>query len=541
MATEEVLRKTLRNADGKPFLKYKGIQNTFSMDDFELSIDDVQPDRSGHTRMHVRVPMKLAGFPEDTRCTRSREIALRDLIARRFWESARTNARSPIPKTDGGEVYIPRPGQEIIERMSVVVTDHYVEVRFTADLPAAGGKVSASATEELIFGRIRTIVTDSMMFSSYKRSKLYNHLETAENADHIRASLDGMGLSAFVSDGAVLPRREDNLAPLVDAVPFSCDDALRVTMEVPNGDPVTGMGVRKGFTAVVGPSRSGKSTLADALLAGAYNHIPGDGREYVVSDPNVAFVVSEPGRPADGVDVSASVRDPEFGQYTGRCSSPMSEYVALSEAVEAGSGLVVMDEEYSNPCIIRRGFMTGDNGIVPISDIAHPMGERGISVLMITGDESAVRKADHVLMVDGYVASSLAVERIESDSGYDLPQDRYPMSNGISYEKGRKEVSVTAPSVRAVEIGEYRSEAPVAGVFDTAQTRLIADALVVARELMDGSRTLRQVCEESIAQVMAEDRESKDGQGMHHAYARPIDMAAFLNRHPQMLAIQKRG
>ena len=104
MASEDVLRKTLKNADGKPFMKYKGLTNNFVMDDFELIIDEVQNDRAGHSRMRVRVPMRLAGFPEDTHNTRSREIALRDLIARRFWESARTHARSPIPKTDGGEI-----------------------------------------------------------------------------------------------------------------------------------------------------------------------------------------------------------------------------------------------------------------------------------------------------------------------------------------------------------------------------------------------------------------------------------------------------
>ena len=146
MASEEILHKTLRNADGKPFAKYKGITNNFTTEAFELLVDEVQNDRAGHSRMRVRVPMRLAGFPEDTYSNESRRTALRDLIARRFWECARTYARSPIPKTDGGEVYIPRPGQEIVERGSVAVTEHYVGVSFTADLPSSGGKVNAMAT-----------------------------------------------------------------------------------------------------------------------------------------------------------------------------------------------------------------------------------------------------------------------------------------------------------------------------------------------------------------------------------------------------------
>ena len=65
MASEEVLRKTLKNADGKPFAKYKGIQNTFSLESFEITFVEVQNDRSGHTYARVRVPLKVAGFPEN--------------------------------------------------------------------------------------------------------------------------------------------------------------------------------------------------------------------------------------------------------------------------------------------------------------------------------------------------------------------------------------------------------------------------------------------------------------------------------------------
>lgn len=225
MASEDVLRKTLKNADGKPFQKYKGIQNNFVLEDYELIFDNVQNDRMGHTNVRVRVPHKKAGFPQDMYDIRERAVALRDLIARRFRESARTHARSPIPKTSGGEVFIPRPGQEILERWSIVITQYYVEARFTVDLPADGNKVSAVAMD-LLLERIRVIVSESMFFSSYKQSKVYNHIQTYENAEYIRANLDSKGLSAFIGCGAILPRRDDDLAPMIDAQPFSFDPSL---------------------------------------------------------------------------------------------------------------------------------------------------------------------------------------------------------------------------------------------------------------------------------------------------------------------------
>lgn len=545
MASEEVLRKTLKNADGKPFVKYKGITNNFVLDDFEIIIDEVQNDRAGHTRMRVRVPMKAAGFPEDTWSTKVREVALRDLIARRFWESARTHARSPIPKTDGGEVYIPRPGQEILERGSVIITRYFVEVRFTADLPSVGGKVCAATTEALIFSRIRTIVSESMFYSAYKQSKLYNHIQTAENAEFIRGSLESRGLVGFVAVGSILPRRDDDLAPMVGAEPFDCDDSLKVTFDVPNGDPIVGMGIPRGFTVLTGPSRSGKTVLADSIFAGVYNHIPGDGREYVISLPESSFVMSEGGRPSDSVDISMFVSSISEFDDTHRAlgqsvSAPMSELVAISESIEMGCRFIIIDEEFSCPGVIRRGFLADDDPINPLSEMGRSMAGAGVSLLMISGDESAARSSDRVISVRGFHASSADVEYIVPDSDYSLPAERFPVSKGIVYEKARKEVSINAVAIRTIEIGEYKVNVPVAALFDMAQTRMLADAAVVMKDLMDGSRSMYDACREAIDIVMENDLSSENGDGMHHATIRPIDLAAVMNRHPQMLAIQKR-
>ncbi|MDO5853252.1 MAG: ABC-ATPase domain-containing protein [Thermoplasmata archaeon] len=521
MASEEILRKTIHNADGKPFAKYRNIEGSFVTEGFELFVDEVQGDRTGHTRMRVRVPMKRAGFPEDLRSNESRVSALRDIIARRFWESARTHARSPIPKTDGGEVYMPRPGQEVLSRGSVVVTEHYVEARFTADLPSKANKVDEMATIDLIFGRISLIVSESMLMSAYKRQKLYSHVETAENADWIRSRLPEMGLAAFVAVGSVLPRREDDLAPMIDAVPFDCDDCLKVTMEVPNGEPIVGMGIPCGYTAVTGAVGSGKSTLADAIFAGVYNHIPGDGREYVVSDPDAVYVMAEAGRP----------------EGEARLSGPASELASVNEAIEAGSHLIIVDEEYSSPCVIRRAFMSPDESGYTLSEIGHSLGESGVSILAVTGDESAVRMADTVLLVDGFRVKKLDVDRLEG--GRDAPAvvERYPVAKNVSFEKSRKEVSTAAPAIRTVEIGEYKVQVPVAGFFDQSQTREVADAIAVARDMMDGSLPLREVCQKAIEKVESDD--VSEGTGMGHARARAVDMAAVLSRHPQMLFIRR--
>ncbi|AMK13257.1 ABC transporter ATP-binding protein [methanogenic archaeon mixed culture ISO4-G1] len=543
MASEDVLRKTLKNVDGKPFQKYKGIQNNFVLEDYEIIFDDVQNDWAGHTSMRVRVPLKKAGFPDDTHDTKDREIALRDLIARRFRESARTHARSPIPKTSGGEVFIPRPGQEMIERWSIVFSPYFVEARFTVDLPADGNKVSAMAMD-LLLERIRTIVSESMYYSSYKPSKVYNHIQTYENAEFIRRNLSEKGLIAFIAEGSVLPRRDDDLAPMVDAVPFRCDDALKVKFDVPYGEPIVGMGIPKGFTVIAGAGRSGKSTLLDAVFAGVYNHISGDGREYVISSRDAAYIMAEPDRPADSVDISMfAIELLELNETSNAktefVSSPVSELLSISEAVEMGSDLLLFDEEYSNPGIIRRGFLSEDERITPVSELAHSMGEQGISVIVVSGDESVIRRADNVIVVKDFGATKRDVERSGSHSEYRRPSERMPVSKSMVFEKGRKEVSVTPQSIRTIEIGEFKVNVPVSALFDMCQTSTVADVITVMKDLMDGSRSMSAACNEAIELIKAADNADNSTTGMHHGTVRAMDVAAVLNRHPQMLAIRK--
>lgn len=64
------------------------------------------------------------------------------------------------------------------------------------------------------------------------------------------------------------------------------------------------MGISKGITLIVGGGYHGKSTLLNALELGVYNHIPGDGREYVITDATAVKLRSEDGRFIKDVDIS---------------------------------------------------------------------------------------------------------------------------------------------------------------------------------------------------------------------------------------------
>lgn len=80
-------------------------------------------------------------------------------------------------------------------------------------------------------------------------------------------------------------------------------------MELPHRGTITGMGIPCGITLIVGGGYHGKSTLLNALELGIYDHISGDGREYVITDSSAQKLRSEDGRFIKDVDISLFIND----------------------------------------------------------------------------------------------------------------------------------------------------------------------------------------------------------------------------------------
>ena len=112
-------------------------------------------------------------------------------------------------------------------------------------------------------------------------------------------------------DDRPLPGEKD--APVVA---FRSPPDLRVELSRPNLGPISGMGIRPGVTLIVGGGFHGKSTLLRALERGIYNHIPGDGREWVVTQETAVKVRAEDGRYVEKVDLSPFINDLPLGKPT---------------------------------------------------------------------------------------------------------------------------------------------------------------------------------------------------------------------------------
>ena len=109
-------------------------------------------------------------------------------------------------------------------------------------------------------------------------------------------------------------------------------------------------GFPQGITLIVGGGFHGKSTLLNALEAGVYNHKPNDGRELVITDPDVVKIRAEDGRSVSGVDISPFINNLPFGQETTQfstenASGSTSQAANIMEALECEELLRMLVDE----------------------------------------------------------------------------------------------------------------------------------------------------------------------------------------------------
>ena len=240
--------------------------------------------------------------------------------------------------------------------------------------------------------------------------------EEKEKIQAVRDQLKEQGLVAFVADDAVLPRESGiSSRPMKQSVAFTSPESLRVTMQLPHRGAVTGMGIPKGITLIVGGGYHGKSTLLTALELGVYNHIAGDGREFVITDETALKLRSEDGRFIKDVDISMFINDLPNGKDTHHfstedASGSTSQAAGIVEGMEAGSRLFLLDEDTSaTNFMVRDAFMQkvvspDKEPITPFLSRARDLYEQaGISTILVAGSSGAFfHIADTVIQMERY-------------------------------------------------------------------------------------------------------------------------------------------
>ncbi len=531
MKSIEDLRNKLHRIDGRGYKAYRDIKDIYDFKDYTLLIDHVQGDPFAlPSRIQVRVAQKAADFPEDSYTNRSREIALRDFLTRRFVEACGKFCKGNRGTGKSGIISIDRPGQEILERTSVLVSEQFIEARFVMGLPAFGRKVAGRHCESMFFDELPKIINASLFFKNLDRNKLYEHVETAEDATFLREQLEDMGLMAFVADGAVLPRASGiDSRPLVkgQVVPFCSPPSMRVEVTLPNKGAITGMGIQKGVTLIVGGGYHGKSTLLESLELGIYNHVPGDGREFVVMNSKAVKIRAEEGRRIEKTCISPFISNLPFNQDTKEFSSEdasgsTSQSANIIEALEMGCEVLLIDEDTSATNFMIRDHRMQElvskdrEPITPFIDKVRQLyRDHEIStILVIGGSGDYFDVADRVICMVEYkpcdvtdearliVEKYKAERKKEGGKGFGGIVGRVPLAQSFDPSRGRKEVKISSRGVQSIEFGTHEIDlGAIEQLVDTSQTRTIGDAIYYAMHYMDGERTLKEIVDSVLKDV----------------------------------------
>ena len=369
-----------------------------------------------------------------------------------------------------------RPGPEVLERTACRVDGEGIELRFEAGLPANGRSVAGRELDAMLFDLVPRCVRAVLRFpgdGSPRAEGLRAVAELADDPHALRGALERRGLVAFVADGSVLPRESGvSSRPMPGATPFSSPASLRVEIGLPHRGRVAGMGVPRGVTLVVGGGYHGKSTLLKAIEAGVYDHVAGDGREYVATDATAVKLRAEDGRSVRGVDISLFIDDLPNGVDTAHfstldASGSTSQAASATEAVEAGCRALLIDEDTSATNFMVRDALMQEvvardhEPITPFVERVRDLYERaGVSSVIVVGSSGAFFPvADTVIQMDRYEAFDITGRVRDVCAAHGLAATRAP---GFALPSGPRRLTVStvagAPSRRGGRPGAGRSE-----------------------------------------------------------------------------------
>lgn len=414
----ERLSTLLKKINGLGYKAYKEITGSYQFVGYKLTIDHVQGDAFAQpSRISIYVPSSTAPLPAEFWSDKTSKTAAEDFLARAVSKSIKKIVKGHRGIGVSGEVHIETSGQQILVRNAVLINSAGIEARLTIGLPAAGRTILANDAMEIFFQELPKVVSQGLFYANLDKDKFRCHIKSAEDQECLRGLLQKNNLAAFVADNSMLPRQSgvDDRPLQGHVIPFTSPTSLSCALTLPNKGEVKGMGIPIGVTLIVGGGFHGKSTLLHALERGIYNHIPGDGRELVVSDPSAVKVRAEDNRAISNIDLSPFINRLPFGKNT-RCfsttnaSGSTSQAANIIEALENDASLLLIDEDTSATNFMIRDermqkLVANDREpITPflhrVQEIYHNLGVSSIIVMGGSGDYFEV--SDTVIMMNAY-------------------------------------------------------------------------------------------------------------------------------------------
>ena len=503
MNTESQLQQKLNEIDHKSYPAYKSLKGSWKFRNFILTFDHIQGDPfASPSDVSIHIPFERAGFPEAFCKAYHTRTAMEDLILRTFSRELERISNKAGGSGKSGLITTTRPGQIIAERTAMSLRGGELAARFRMGLPARGRTIDARSLNKMVFDLLPGVVEKTLFYKSYNPNQVKAVYELAEDQQYIREKLGEMGLSAFIADGSVLPRESGvSDRPMKNAVPFFSPESLKVNLTLPHHGQIEGMGIPNGVTLIIGGGFHGKSTLLKSVEQGVYNHIKGDGREFVITENSAMKLRAEDGRAVTDLDISLFIHDLPGGRKTDAfstkdASGSTSQAAAVIECLEAGAKTMLIDEDTSaTNFLVRDEFMqkivsAEKEPITPFVTRVRQIYERlGVSTVLVAGSSgSFFHVADTIIQMDEYrpvdvkekvlpLLNNYAAPECMNDALSELSHGRRFWAGGVKRDKNdRLKVRVNGKDGFSVDRNQVDLRL-VEQICDTEQVAALAEIM----------------------------------------------------------------
>ena len=522
------LKNLINSIDGRGYKAYKTLEGNYDFDDYILFIDHVQGDPfASPSRIRVSMNKNINKIPHDLFNEYHKKIAVQDFVARVFNQCINKFGERVMGSGKSGIISISKCPQEILDRTAVIIDKEKIEVRFEIGFPARGRTVLGKELYKILYDFLPNIVENSLKYERLNKEKLTKRVELVCDQQFIRKELKRLNLVAFVGNGSILPRESGiSTKPLKSAKSFISPKELEVEINLPNKGLIKGMGIKKGISLIVGGGYHGKSTLLNALELGVYNHIEGDGREYVITDNSAMKVRAEDGRSIVKDDISLFINNLPNGKNTKKfisenASGSTSQAANIVEAIESDSKLLLIDEDTSatnfmiRDDIMQKLVSNEEEPITPFIELVKGIYEqKQISTIIVVGSSGDYFDiADSVIQMDCYepkdvtlraneLAKGLILKRIENnDLSIKIDFDRKILKGII--QNGPKGVKIKTLGTDGISINkEDINLRAVEQIVDKEQVTSIGYIMKWAEDnAIDNNSTLKEVTDKILNRI----------------------------------------
>jgi predicted ABC-class ATPase len=560
----------LTELDGQPVSEYKQLVGDFDFSRYVIKCGkiDAEAEDGPCPVFTIRVPQTIAEIPDYLFDSPVRRTAMEDLLLRRFTANVARAASFNGNGVARRHVQVSAPGQVILPRNALLLTKEYIEVRMQIMLPVQGVivdgvegvSVDGEMAQQIFYEDLPEIVCNSLLCCNLELAECENFVNNMEDADRLRQHLGASGQVAFFAEGSLITRISGEDVPDYERLdPLDIEESLIEEVEVPHAGTIRGMGIPHGLTLILGESDSGRVDLMDAIAQGIYNHIPGDGREKVVTVSDAVGIRAEVGRSVQQVDISAFASELSDGgnpsSYSCKSAGSFtSQAVSTVEALEAGARVLLYDEHSSSSTFLssdtRVSSLIGKSSRNTLAARARQMvDELGVSIVVAGSSLVAefIPIADKILKVEDFALTDITEEAkaldITPSTVVDdsvnltslLSRSRWVMPSSIDPSIGREDIVIGSDDPEFVQFGRSMIDlGAVKQICDADQARAIGFVLYYSKlRYMDEGYPLREILD-LVDRDLSNEGLNALSRDLRGDLARPrrYEVAAALNRLP---------